>query len=61
MVKRGVILRYNMRNRNKHAKEIVKLRAKGVSYRKIAKIYGLSHVAIIYICKTELSTGGGKK
>lgn len=61
MVEKGVILRYNMRNRNKHAKEIVKLRKKGISYRKIGKIFNLSHVAIIYICKTELSTDGGKK
>ena len=40
-----------MKPQNKKAKEIVELRAKGLSYRKIAKIYNLTHPAIIYICK----------
>ena len=40
-----------MRPINKKAKEIQELRKKGLSYRKIGKIYDLTHPAIIYICR----------
>ena len=50
----GGVKYHHMKENIKRNEEIRDLRRKGLSYRKIGRIYGIDHSAILRICKRKI-------